>query len=168
MLFMGEEWGACTPFQFFTSHTDPEIAAATASGRKKEFAAHGWPAGEVPDPQDLKTFLRSKLDWTELDEPAHARLLSCYRALLTLRRDRAELSDPWLTHVSVDYDEAARWIVVHRGTLALVCNLGEDQVAVPIAGIPLLYWESPTIGPSATTVPGHSFALLETAPPGPR
>ncbi|MGQ4617128.1 malto-oligosyltrehalose trehalohydrolase [Nocardia sp. R7R-8] len=168
MLFMGEEWGAHTPFQFFTSHTDPEVAAATASGRKKEFAEHAWPAGEVPDPQDLKTFLRSKLDWTEVDEPEHARLLSCYRALLALRRERAELSDPWLTHVSVDYDEAARWIVVHRGTLALVCNLGEDQVAVPIAGIPLLSWESPTIGPSATTVPGHCFTLLDTAPLGPR
>ncbi|WP_454199083.1 malto-oligosyltrehalose trehalohydrolase [Nocardia sp. Marseille-Q1738] len=168
MLFMGEEWGARTPFQFFTSHTDPVIAAATASGRKDEFAEHGWPTDEVSDPQDLRTFQRSKLDWDELGKPACARLLSCYRALLAVRRERAELSDPWLTHVSVDYDEVARWVVVHRGTLALVCNVGEDQVAVPVAGLPLLYWESPTVGPSTTTVPGHSFALLETAPPGAR
>ncbi|WP_406273358.1 malto-oligosyltrehalose trehalohydrolase [Nocardia sp. NBC_00881] len=168
MLFMGEEWGAGTPFLFFTSHTDPMAAAATATGRKEEFAEHGWDTGEIPDPQDPRTFLRSKLDWDEPDEPRHARLLSCYRALLTLRRERAELSDPWLTHISVDYDEAARWIVVHRGTLALLCNLTEDQVAVPIAGIPVLSWEPPTVGPSVTTLPGHSFALLETALPGPQ
>ncbi|WP_040777093.1 malto-oligosyltrehalose trehalohydrolase [Nocardia pneumoniae] len=168
MLFMGEEWGARTPFQFFTSHTDPVIAAATATGRKDEFAEHGWSTDEVPDPQDPRTFQRSKLDWDELEKPAGARLLSCYRALLAVRRDRAELSDPWLTHVSVDYDEVARWIVVHRGTLALVCNLGEDQVAVPVAGLPLLSWDAPIVGPSSTTVPGHSFTLLDTAPPGPR
>ncbi|MFD6104706.1 hypothetical protein ACFWFQ_18775, partial [Nocardia salmonicida] len=25
MLFMGEEWGARTPWQYFTDHTDPEL-----------------------------------------------------------------------------------------------------------------------------------------------
>ncbi|MEU7633232.1 DUF3459 domain-containing protein [Nocardia sp. NPDC049220] len=142
--------------------SDPVVAAAT--GREAEFAEHGWDTAEV----DPWTFLRSKLNWGELDEPAHVRLVSCYRKLLALRREHASLSDPWLTHVSVDYDEAARWIVVHRGTLALVCNLGEDHAAVPIAGIPLLSWEPPTVGRSATTVPGHSFTLLATAPPAER
>ncbi|MFE9579703.1 malto-oligosyltrehalose trehalohydrolase [Nocardia sp. NPDC006044] len=160
MLFMGEEWGANTPFLFFTSHTDPVIAAATADGRKAEFAEHGWSTDQVPNPQDPRTFLRSKLNWSELEKSRHIRLHSCYRKLLALRRDRPELTDPWLTHISVDYDENARWIVVHRGALKLVCNLSEDQVTVPVTGISLLSWEPPTLGPSATTLPAHSFAIL--------
>ena len=50
MLFMGEEWGASTPFQFFSSHPEPELARATAEGRKAEFAGHGWDADDIPDP----------------------------------------------------------------------------------------------------------------------
>ena len=52
MLFMGEEWGSSSPFQFFSSHPEPELARATAEGRKREFAEHGWDADEIPDPQD--------------------------------------------------------------------------------------------------------------------
>ncbi|MEV6393100.1 malto-oligosyltrehalose trehalohydrolase [Nocardia xishanensis] len=164
MLFMGEEWGARTPFQFFTSHTDPEIAAATASGRKAEFAEHGWPSEDVPDPQDPGTFRRSKLDWSELADPARARLLACYRALLALRGQHPDLSDSSLKHVRVDYDERSRWLVLHRGSLRLVCNLSEDPVRVPVTGFSLLCWQPPTEGPTGTTIPAHSFALLTDSP----
>ena len=75
MLFMGEEWGASTPWQFFTSHPEPELGRATAEGRIGEFAEHGWDADVVPDPQDPETFTRSKLDWSELGKEPHARLL---------------------------------------------------------------------------------------------
>ncbi|MFE7802995.1 malto-oligosyltrehalose trehalohydrolase [Nocardia sp. NPDC057440] len=160
MLFMGEEWGASTPFQFFTSHTDPVIGAATAAGRKAEFAEHGWDSDDVPDPQDPETFLRSKLDWSELGVARHAGLLGCYRALIALRRARAELTDPWLTRVVVDYDEDARWIVVHRGTVRLVCNLSADPVTVPIGGTVLLAWGEPVEAGSGTVVPGHSFVVV--------
>jgi aryl-alcohol dehydrogenase-like predicted oxidoreductase len=68
MLFMGEEWGSSSPFQFFSSHPEPELARATAEGRKREFAEHGWDADEIPDPQDPATFERSKLDWGEVDD----------------------------------------------------------------------------------------------------
>ncbi|MET8878339.1 malto-oligosyltrehalose trehalohydrolase [Nocardia sp. NPDC004604] len=162
MLFMGEEWGARTPFQYFTSHTDPVLGAATASGRKAEFAEHGWDTDDVPDPQDPETFLRSKLDWSEPARDRHARLVSCYRKLIGLRRERAEITDPWLTRVSVDYDENARWIAVRRGPLTLLCNLAEDQVTVPIAGYSRLSWEPATEGIAATEIPGHSFVILET------
>ena len=75
MLFMGEEWGASTPFQFFSSHPEPELARATAEARKREFADHGWDADDIPDPQDPRTFQRSKLDWSELGNAEHAKLL---------------------------------------------------------------------------------------------
>ena len=57
MLFMGEEWGAGTPWQYFTDHTDPALASAVADGRRAEFAAHGWGTTDIPDPQDEATFL---------------------------------------------------------------------------------------------------------------
>ena len=80
MLFMGEEWGATTPWQFFTSHPEPELGKATAEGRIGEFAGMGWDPDVVPDPQDPETFTRSKLDWSEAAEGDHARLLELYRA----------------------------------------------------------------------------------------
>lgn len=160
MLFMGEEWGASTPFQFFSSHPEPELARATAEGRKAEFAEHGWNADDIPDPQDLQTFMRSKLDWDEPARGDHARLLGVYRDLIALRRNESELADPWLEHLSVDYDEAERWIVQRRGRLSIACNLGAEPVSVPISGELVLAWSSPDIGDDAIELPGHSFAIL--------
>ena len=164
MLFMGEEWGASTPFQFFTSHPEPELGKATAEGRKAEFAEHGWDKSDIPDPQDPETFTRSKLNWSELGDGDHARLLAVYRDLLALRRERTELTDPWLDHVKVEYDEDAQWIAIRRGRVSVVCNLSESAVTVPVGGSTLLEWEPTTSNDtgSATTVPGHSFAVLES------
>ncbi len=165
MLFMGEEWDASSPFQYFTSHPEPELARATAEGRRREFSEHGWDAQDVPDPQDPETFRRSTLNWAERTEPAHARVLDCYRQLLALRRERAELTDPWLEHLHVDYDEDERWIVLHRGSLRVACNLGPDPVTVPFGGAPLVWWEPVVVNrtASATLVPGHSFVVLDAA-----
>ena len=80
MLFMGEEWGADTPWQFFTDHTDPFLAEAVSDGRRSEFAAHGWGFADVPDPQDKETFLRSKLDWS----PARPRAVPLAARLVPL------------------------------------------------------------------------------------
>ncbi len=161
MLFMGEEWGARTPFQFFTSHTDPAVAAATAAGRRAEFAEHGWATDEIPDPQDHATFTRSTLDWTEPTHEPHARLLACYRALLALRKARPEFGDPWLERVWADYDEARRWFVLRRGRISVVCNLAEDEAVIPVHGRVLLAWAPATESGAGTLISGHSFAVLE-------
>ena len=68
MVFMGEEWAATTPFQFFTDFDEPAMKQAVTEGRRREFEAHGWAAEDVPDPQDEQTFRRSQLDWAELHE----------------------------------------------------------------------------------------------------
>ncbi|HST24368.1 MAG TPA: alpha-amylase family glycosyl hydrolase [Gaiellaceae bacterium] len=78
LLFMGEEYGEQSPFQFFTDHIDPAIAEATREGRRREFAF----AGEVPDPQALETFENSKLSRQE--RPGMREL---YTELLRLRRE---------------------------------------------------------------------------------
>ena len=161
MLFMGEEWGASTPFQFFSSHPEPELAKATAEGRKAEFAEHGWDADEIPDPQDPETFLRSKLNWDEVQAGEHADLLEFYRALIALRRNESDLADPWLDHMGVDYDEEQRWFLLRRGRFIAAFNLGEQTVTVPVRGEVVLAWGSPNVGDS-TELPGHSFALLTT------
>lgn len=160
MLFMGEEWGSSSPFQFFSSHPEPDLARATAEGRKAEFSEHGWDADEIPDPQDPATFLRSKLNWSEVTEGDHDRLHRVYRALIALRRSEPDLADPWLDHMSIDFDEARRWIVLHRGAVAIACNLGTEPVAVPVTGELLLAWENPDVRTGSTLLPGHSFAVV--------
>lgn len=161
MLFMGEEWGSSSPFQFFSSHPEPELARATAEGRKAEFAEHGWDADEVPDPQDPATFARSKVNWDEVGISEHARLLEMYRGLIALRRNEPDLADPWLDHLRIDFDERQHWIVMHRGALAVACNLGATPADVPVTGEVLLAWDQPIVG-ETTVLPGHSFAILRT------
>lgn len=160
MLFMGEEWASSSPFQFFSSHPEPELARATAEGRKREFAEHGWDADEIPDPQDPATFERSKLHWDEKDSGEHARLLGFYRDLIALRRTEPDMADAWLDHLRVDYDEDARWLVMHRGTLSIACNLGAEPVDVPVAGDVVLAWNDPTVADDTTRLAGHSVAVL--------
>jgi maltooligosyltrehalose trehalohydrolase len=161
MLFMGEEWGASTPFQFFSSHPEPELARATAEGRKKEFAEHGWDADEIPDPQDPQTFQRSKLDWNEAGAGDHARLRSIYHDLIALRRSETDLADPWLDHMAIDFDEERRWIVMHRGKLLIACNLGAEAVSVPFTGEVVLCSAPPGVG-TTTELQPYSFAILRT------
>jgi maltooligosyltrehalose trehalohydrolase len=166
MLFMGEEWGAATPWQFFTSHTDPEIGRATAEGRKGEFAEHGWDADEVPDPQDPETFTRSKLDWAELDKEPHARLLAVHKALLALRRQHPDLVDADLSAVRVERDDAERWMVVHRGSLRVVVNLSGEarEVLLDAAPASLLFstGELPGTDGRTVTLEPESAVVLST------
>jgi maltooligosyltrehalose trehalohydrolase len=160
LLFMGEEWGSTSPFQFFSSHPEPDLARATAEGRKREFAEHGWDADEIPDPQDPETFLRSKLNWDEIDDGDHARLRRIYRELLTLRRDEPDMADHWLDHMTVDFDEDNRWIVMHRGSLVIACNLNDREAMVPVTGEVILGWDDPSVEDNGTRLAGHSFAVM--------
>jgi maltooligosyltrehalose trehalohydrolase len=63
----------------------------------------------------------------------------------------------------VDYDEQGRWIVMHRGSLAIVCNLGAEAVDIPITGEVVLAWGEPKVDDKATRLEGHSFAVLRRA-----
>jgi maltooligosyltrehalose trehalohydrolase len=136
MLFMGEEWGASSPWQFFTSFPDPGLAESVREGRRREFAEYGWAAEDVPDPQDRATFERSRLDWAELDKDGHRELLDWHRRLIALRREHAELSDPRLADVGTSYDDDAGWLVLYRGRIAIACNLARERAPVPLDGRP--------------------------------
>ncbi len=137
MIFMGEEWGARTPFQFFSYMPDPQLRDAIREGRYAEFAQHGWDAAvEVPDPNAEQTFRRSTLDWSEAGAEPHATLLRTYRGLIALRRARPELTDPRLDALAVDVDEAARTVVLHRGRLRVVVNLGAAPATITLDTAP--------------------------------
>jgi maltooligosyltrehalose trehalohydrolase len=135
MLFQGEEWGASTPFQYFTDHQDPELGRAVSEGRRHEFSAFGWSPEDVPDPQDPATFERSKLQWSELDQPEHRALAQWHRTLLRLRRRFGELTDGRLAQTHVGYDEAARWLVLRRGRVIVAVNLSAEPglLRLPVA-----------------------------------
>jgi maltooligosyltrehalose trehalohydrolase len=136
MLFMGEEWGASSPWMFFTSFPDGKLADAVRRGRRAEFADHGWSAEDVPDPQDPVTFERSRLDWAELEKEPHAELLDWHRRLVELRRGRPQLTDGRLDRVHCAWDELERWFVLYRSGIAVVCNLADRRQTVPLHGSP--------------------------------
>lgn len=160
MLFMGEEWAASSPFQFFTSHPEPELGRATADGRIAEFAQMGWDPAEVPDPQDPATFERSRLDWSELTEGRHAVVLDCYRALARLRRELLQLTDPAFGSVSCAVDD--RLFTMRRGDLLVVVNAGEGPVEVEVGQREVLF-ETPSgvrLEDGTLVLPAHAGTLL--------
>ncbi|WP_434598650.1 malto-oligosyltrehalose trehalohydrolase [Streptomyces sp. A5-4] len=166
MLFMGEEWAARTPWQFFTDHTDPELAEAVRQGRRREFAAHGWAAEDIPDPQDPRTRERSCLDWSEPASEPHARVLAWYRELIALRHARPDLADPDLAAVKVAYDESARWLAYRRGDIRVAVNLSKEQATIGLGrngrSRVLAAWE-PVAAPAADgllVLPAESCVVL--------
>jgi maltooligosyltrehalose trehalohydrolase len=161
MLFMGEEYGARTPWMFFSDHSG-ELGAAVRDGRRREFAKHGWSTEQVPDPQDPATFEASKLDW-DLDEE----LLAFYQALIALRRSRVDLSDGRRDRVEVIWDSEAGWLVMTRGSVAVCCNLAEERQALAVPGSPLrvLLASTPgwTYADQRVETDGESVVVVELA-----
>jgi maltooligosyltrehalose trehalohydrolase len=134
MLFMGEEWAASTRWPFFTSHPQPELAEATAKGRLAEFEGHGWDVSQMINPQDPRAYESAILDWTEPEHGTHADVLGLYRRLLALRASEPDLQAGNLADVRVEFDEAAQWVVVHRGAFRVAANLATTAQQLPVAG----------------------------------
>jgi maltooligosyltrehalose trehalohydrolase len=134
MLFQGEEWAASSPFQFFSSFENSSLAQAVKEGRQREFAAFGWKPENVPDPQSPDTFERSRLNWGEIANEPHASTLRWHKELVRLRQSNAELSaaaPP--ASAKAAFDEKARWLVLCRGAITVVCNFSSSPRAVPLA-----------------------------------
>jgi maltooligosyltrehalose trehalohydrolase len=165
LLFQGEEWGASTPFHYFTDHPDPVLAEALREGRRSELAAFGWQAEDAPDPQARETFERSRLDWSEREREPHASLLEWHRRLIRLRRERLDLCDGRLDRVRVRFDERERWLCLVRGSVTIACNLGSRVLRLPLseaAQVRLVLASEPEvrIAQSALELPPDSLAVL--------
>jgi maltooligosyltrehalose trehalohydrolase len=135
MLFMGEEWGARSPFPFFCDFTG-ELAEAVRKGRREEFSrfpefADPERVAKIPDPCAESTFLASKLDWSRID----ATHLGTYRDLLKIRREFVQPLLPSIRHggeALVVGEQALRvaWRAGER-RLVLDANLSSSPVAFP-------------------------------------
>jgi maltooligosyltrehalose trehalohydrolase len=147
LLFMGQEWAAGAPFQYFTDH-DEELGKVVTEGRRREFShfrAFSDPAvrERIPDPQAASTFERSRLDWSEPDREPHASVLRLYRALLRLRHEEPVfrltgqatslaivLDDETLLLQRTHPGAAALWLVVRfkgTGTVALSPLVDDEE-----------------------------------------
>lgn len=121
LLFMGEEYGELAPFQYFVSHSDPQLVEAVRRGRREEFRRFAW-EGEIPDPQSEETFLRSKLRWNLQAGGQHQILRRFYRQLLGLRRDVPALAK---------LDKHSMRVTCSENTLLLERWHGSSQAMVP-------------------------------------
>ena len=136
MLFMGEEWGTRTPFQFFTDHEEEDLARSVSEGRVREFAGFGWDADEIPDPQEPGTVEASRLRWEELDEAEHARMLAWYQGLIALRRKLA-----WSQRTAwPQVDETDDVLTVTYEDIVVATNLSDQDRPAPAATTVLLSW----------------------------
>lgn len=137
MLFMGEEWGTRRPFQFFTDHDDPALAAGVSQGRKREFADFGWSSEDIPDPQSPSTVAASRLDWDEPGAPEHTRMLDWFTRLIALRR-------------ALEWSQRRQWpgvedadgvITVAYDDVIVAVNLSGQERPAPDHGEALASWE---------------------------
>ena len=167
LLFQGEEWAASTPFQYFTDHQDPELGRAVSYGRTNEFAYFGWRPEDVPDPQDVATFQRSRLRWDELSSAEHAGMLDWYRSLIALRRRHAHLGCGPLDDVKVDYDVEHQWLVVQRraAAISVAVNLGPEPRELQL-GQTILLSSVPDLeigGNGVVVLPADSVVIVDSS-----
>ena len=116
MFFMGEEYGEQAPFQYFTSHSDPDLIDAVRRGRLEEFDDFEW-VGDAPDPHDQETFLRSKLRWKE-----EGPLRDFYRELLRVRRALRSFD---LSALQTESDDVHGTLIVRRGDALMAFNFSD-------------------------------------------
>ncbi|AFG36412.1 malto-oligosyltrehalose trehalohydrolase [Spirochaeta africana] len=139
MLYMGEEWSASTPFQFFCDFGE-DLADAVRNGRRQEFAKFpefSDPAlvARIPDPNSPETCAASRLNWQEREQEPHRSKLREMQALLELRRTYIVPLLEGIWHHSqaaaLPLGDQALLCVFHAAgspSLALAVNLGDQAV----------------------------------------
>lgn len=125
MIFMGEEWAASSPFQFFTDYDSAELREAVKKGRKAEFGGSGW-TDEVPDPQAESTYLVSKLRWDERHEGEHSGMLGWYTELIRLRKSRCR------GPAEIEADPDGAWLVMKRGNICIAGSFHSKGTTTPL------------------------------------
>jgi maltooligosyltrehalose trehalohydrolase len=165
MIFQGEEWGASTPFLFFTDHREPALAKAVREGRCKEFAAFGWKPEETADPQARETFEKSKLNWPESAREPHREMFEWHRQLIRLRCAEPALNDGKMEALKIHFDEPARWLVMERGNIKVACNFENQSQRIPLSSsspqILLASDRAAKISRDEALMPPESVAILK-------
>ena len=152
MLFMGEEWAASAPFQFFVDFSDdPELSRAVRDGRRREFkhfAAFAAPDAEsaVPDPTEPATFDRSKLDWSERTSDGHADVLAQTRSLMAIRQEQVVplTKSPYLGASASGTGIDVAW-TYEAGTLRFAAHLDDGSAECRLDDDERVIWASPAV-----------------------
>ncbi|MGJ3251383.1 MAG: malto-oligosyltrehalose trehalohydrolase [Elainellaceae cyanobacterium] len=113
LMFMGDEYGEEAPFQYFISHTDPDLVEAVRQGRKDEFKAF-HAQGEPPDAQSIETFQRCILNWDQRKQGNHGILRQFYQRLIGLRRKLAPLTHFNRSYVEMTVSETDKLVAFRR------------------------------------------------------
>ena len=148
MLFMGEEYGEEAPFQYFVSHSDPDLIEGVRTGRAEEFKAFGW--DNAPDPQGTKVFEQSKLQWEKIDQDNYAVLRRWYKQLIQLRKETPALANLDRQALNVSSLSPEKVIVTHRQT-------GENQIFA------LMHFGKNAVTVSPQIPPGNFSKVIDSA-----
>jgi malto-oligosyltrehalose trehalohydrolase len=159
LLFMGEEFGADTPFLFFCDF-ETKLAAAVTEGRRNEFAhfsAFTDPAKreQIPDPSAASTFEASRLNWDSIAQSQHAEWLRFYRGLLKLRSEHIVPRLAAACKIKSDYAVLgdtgliARWTLAENFRLTLRANLGPTSLSGFVSSVPNFIYASDTASADA-------------------
>ncbi|MDO4685121.1 MAG: alpha-amylase family glycosyl hydrolase [Corynebacterium sp.] len=142
MLFMGEEYGATTPFPFFCSHSDPGVIHSTQLGRKRQFKQMGLHQPPL-DPADPQTYEMSRLDWNINPE-----VFAAYQTLLSMSRSlkptKAVGGEHWLAILGMD---------------PFVANLSDTTITLPYGGQLRYSFGNPHITETEITLDPWEFAF---------
>jgi len=138
LLFMGEEYGETAPFQYFISHTDEELTQLVREGRAKEFESFRE-EGQVPDPADKNTFLRSRLSF-DMDRYQERKVLfQWYKSWLSLRKEHPVLRHTDRSQINVQKGNSSSVIVLKRKhnekEVVALLNYGKDDQEIELADI---------------------------------
>ena len=155
MLFMGEEWSASAPFQFFVDFSqDEDLSRAVRDGRRREFQHFAAFSDEekseaIPDPTSEETFRRATLDWNEAEREPYRSVREDTRRLIALRREhvvpltktlyrgaRGRMPNPRSVDVTWRFD---------GGLLRFVANFGSEAMELPGGYDGRVIWASPGI-----------------------
>jgi maltooligosyltrehalose trehalohydrolase len=168
MLFMGEEWAASSPFQFFVDfESEPDLAKAVRDGRRgefKHFKAFADPemAMRIPDPTDRATFEQSRIDWSEAERPPHRDTLNRTRSLLELRQReivpllKSGYSGSIYT-ITSDGILDITWRF-SNGSLKLLANFGDKTIDESPNREARLLWSSQPVTSADASIQLHPWA----------
>ena len=163
MLFMGEEFAASSPFLYFADHEEEEMRRMVSEGRKRDFAAFGWDESQIPDPEAIETFERSKLPWNEVHEGKHAEMLEWTKKLIQLRKRTIDLNDGDLGHLKVDCHEEQRFLMMRRGSVRVLANFGNEPVTTKLSDVESLQLASSAevrVDEGVLRLPKYGLAIL--------
>ncbi|AWB84331.1 malto-oligosyltrehalose trehalohydrolase [Corynebacterium liangguodongii] len=156
MLFMGEEFGARTPFPFFCSHTDDELNRLTREGRLREFSRLGWDPEDVLDPSSPETFEAARLDWTF--DASQDEIFEAYQALIGLRAHYG-LARTDLRELKVENSDT--WLTMGDDAVVLAANFSDTPVDVPVGGTLVYSFTDPAVSADSTRLGPWEFAVIE-------